>query len=329
MYNLKIRDFRDSEQIQLVHYGYDVLTKEDNNRELTDLDIEWNDYFKRKKENELDDKMSDCGIDYNPFTNSYMQIIGITKDGFFKIKEINKTSAKKVVKDYDFFKMNKYEKKEYLKKLSMKNECNLKRCITSIYDYARCNKWEWFLTFTFKDANIRYDYIECRKKISLWLKNNKVRYAPDLKYLVIPERHKDGAYHFHGLLSNIGDIKINPATNYHTKELIYNNGNLVYNFSKFSYGWTAATQVKDTKRVSGYICKYITKDLLDNVPDKQRYLCSKGLNKPIVDKFNVSNLEDAFKQVMEIYGYLPQIDFCKTVTNIYRDAKQTYYEMKL
>lgn len=77
-----------------------------------------------------------------------------------------------------------------------------KSCSRAIYDIARSDCWEWFLTYTFEQSKVdRYDYSWCSQKMSDWLKNMR-RVCPDMKYIVVPEQHKDGAWHFHGLFKN-------------------------------------------------------------------------------------------------------------------------------
>lgn len=53
------------------------------------------------------------------------------------------------------------------------------------------------MTLTFDGSKVdRYDYNICLTKCCQWLNNQHKRYAPDLAYLFVPEKHKDGAYHF-------------------------------------------------------------------------------------------------------------------------------------
>lgn len=84
------------------------------------------------------------------------------------------------------------------------------RTVNQIYEIARANAWEYFLTLTFDRKKIdSSDYDLLCNKVSIWLNNIKKRYAPDLKYIIVPELHSDGIhYHFHGLLANIGDMKL-------------------------------------------------------------------------------------------------------------------------
>ncbi len=59
-------------------------------------------------------------------------------------------------------------------------------------------------------------------------------------------------------------------------------GEEIYNLNKssFKYGFTTATKIESTEKVSNYITKYITKELITMSKGQHRYLYSKNLAKP-------------------------------------------------
>ena len=104
----------------------------------------------------------------------------------------------------------KVGKRKYKRKY--REEENKRRSVSrskqTIYELARNGVWDWFVTLTFDGSKVdRYNYAEVTKKLSTWL-NNLRKKSPDLQYLFVPEQHKDGAYHFHGLVSNLENVKI-------------------------------------------------------------------------------------------------------------------------
>lgn len=166
---------------------------------------------------------------------------------------------------------------------------SLKRTKDKVSDYAKSCKWEYFCTFTFDSDTDRYDYDVVSKKMSQWLKNVRKKYCKDLKYLIVPEKHTDGAYHFHALFANIGSLKLEKALNhqefwngkknkYYLKNLI-RKGQQVYNLVSFKTGFTDCTKVRNTKKVANYVLKYITKDLIQEVKFRKRYWVSYNLDK--------------------------------------------------
>lgn len=161
-----------------------------------------------------------------------------------------------------------------------------------IYEYSRCVNWEKFITLTFNPEKVdRYDFSECSKKARQWLHNQR-RNAPDLQYLLVPEHHKDGAWHFHGLLANTGSMSFVDSGK-RTPD-----GKTVYNMGAWSYGFTTATEVSDTHSISKYIGKYITKDLCNLTKGKQRYFVSSNLPQPTVSSFLVAD-DDDFNDLLE------------------------------
>ena len=70
------------------------------------------------------------------------------------------------------------EQTEEQKKHSVTSSMN--RTKNKIYEIARANRWQWFLTLTFSSEEVdRYDYSACTKVLSKWL-NNIRRLAPDM-----------------------------------------------------------------------------------------------------------------------------------------------------
>lgn len=152
----------------------------------------------------------------------------------------------------------------------------------NIFAYSRCALWEKFVTFTFNgDLVDRYNFDECSKLVRQWLHNQR-RNAPDLQYLIVPELHKDGAIHFHGLLAQTENM-IFKDSGKRTKDK-----KIIYNMSKWKYGFTTAIDVYNVHGVSKYIGKYITKELCDITKGKHRYFVSNNLQEPTKETFLVS-----------------------------------------
>lgn len=174
---------------------------------------------------------------------------------------------------------------------SMRSSRN--RTIQSIYKYARQAVWNFFVTLTFNREFVdRFDYKECNDKVRNWLKHQHSRFAPDLKYLFVPEQHKSGAWHFHGLISDVGDMAF--ADSGHTTKT----GQVIYNLSGWRFGFSTATSVTDTNRVSGYVTKYITKDLCGTTQYANRFLRSRNLGEPVEDTFLIEGDKSDFIETM-------------------------------
>lgn len=117
---------------------------------------------------------------------------------------------------------------------------------------ALANEFSYFVTLTLSPAEVdRYDAKAIMAKVNRWL-DNMVR-RKGLRYVLVPERHKDGAFHFHGFFSGDGLEVVDSG--HHDKQ-----GHTIYNLPQWGYGFTAAIGLYGTySRAVGYVCKYIGK----------------------------------------------------------------------
>lgn len=173
----------------------------------------------------------------------------------------------------------------FKKEMSVKR--SMRRTKGKVYDYSRANVWEYFVTLTFNPNLVdRYDFDLCVSRMSQWLKDMRKRKCPYLKYIGVPEKHKDGAFHFHFLFSNIGDLELIDSGK-------KDKGRVVFNIGNYKYGWSTATLVSDTSKVSNYITKYITKDLCSSTVGRKRYWNSRNLE--------IGEVKNVLMDIKDIY----------------------------
>lgn len=202
------------------------------------------------------------------------------------------------------------EQEEHCKKVSLSSTKN------RIYNISRSNVWEWFITLTFdREKTDSSDYDLVVRRLKIFLNNLQQRKCPDLKYLIVPEFHADKEhYHFHGLLAGCDGLKFRYS-GHDTKD-----GLPIYNILNWSWGFTTATRVYDTQRVSSYITKYITKESGIYLKEKHRYYASRNVSRA-KPEYHIVDEEDFLK----VYG--DRISYSKSVT--IQDAHQqiNYYEL--
>lgn len=184
---------------------------------------------------------------------------------------------------------------------------SMRRTKQIVYDIAQSNDWEYFMTFTFDKAKVdRYSYDDTCSKLSNWLKNMR-KISKNLRYIVVPEQHKDGAWHFHGLFMNVDGLDfVDSGKRY--------NERIVYNVGKYRFGWTTAIPTDGKPNVCTYLTKYITKDVCECSKGKKRYWASRNCDKPIEYKFLV---EGGLKEFEELYN---ASEFQITSENAYQRA---------
>lgn len=172
------------------------------------------------------------------------------------------------------------------------DDVSLKRTRKKVYDYARSNDWDWFVTLTFDKNKVdRYSYDDCVKKLSSWLKVIGRRNS-GMWYLVVPERHKDGAWHFHGLFGGLSESELVWSGRYVIRKVkgdkrvkFVRSKDKIYQLGKYRLGWSTATIVKNKDKVTGYITKYITKDMMEGLPSRKRYWVSRNLQLPVEERY--------------------------------------------
>lgn len=244
MFNVRIKKFVDAEQVQIfsspVHSAGEVIRRE--------VDFETGEIIPKKRceKPTYDGEWMEC-----PFSDDLDKL--------------------EYLRDADIIEEMEQEERRRREESARQSKA---RTITSVYDISRSNKWEWFITFTFNPEKVdRYNYEICTKKLSTWL-NHMRRDCPDMVYLVVPEQHKDGAYHFHGLFSNAAGLQFVDSG--HRDK----GGKPIYNVGKYRYGFTTATRIEDSIRAASYVCKYITKDLCAATFGKKRYWASRNVRRP-------------------------------------------------
>ena len=193
--------------------------------------------------------------------------------------------------------------------------------IMSEYDF------QYFVTMTTNGDDFdRHDIPEACRRLSVWL-NNQVQ-RKGLKYLLVPELHKDGAVHWHGFINDAlrtvhsgtyvppqGGKPIKEST-VRKKGLRIEDCKPVYNLPEWPYGFTTAIPLYGEKAaIAAYICKYITKQFDDGAGliGGRYYLHSNNLRKP-VEIYGNAGYDDAAGYEIETPGCRLKVDteFCNT-----------------
>ena len=153
-----------------------------------------------------------------------------------------------------------------------------RRAKISAFDKILCNPdLDTFATFTYAPDAVedKSDWGECYAHLKTWLSNRVSRCG--LKYVIVPERHKSGAIHFHGIL-NSSALKMSRARSPHTGRALTHNGNALYNVEDWRAGFSSAEIIAggdlDRVKVAKYIFKYMGKQTGQKIGG--RYMLSGG-----------------------------------------------------
>lgn len=141
-------------------------------------------------------------------------------------------------------------------------------------DLVMSNPMDWFCTLTLDPAKIdRTSYKDVERAFSRWASNEVQRH--DLRYIAVPEHHKDGeSLHLHMLCS--GGLKLSESG-------VKQDGKMVYNIDNWRWGFT------NCKRITGedasiacakYCLKYMRKQQGQKIGGRY-FLTGGSLRKPI------------------------------------------------
>ena len=149
---------------------------------------------------------------------------------------------------------------------------NLTRVKRKIKDYVLCNDFDMFWTITFNKD--RHDSDKCFSKFRNWLKFMRKKDST-FSYIFVPERHEDGAIHFHGVTSGFKGKMFDSG--------IKKKGLTVYNSGNWKHGFSTVTMIQHKGKTASYLSKYITKGMDTSAVEKgkKKYWLSNGLRLPV------------------------------------------------
>lgn len=129
---------------------------------------------------------------------------------------------------------------------------SMRRARAKVRRLALANEFSYFVTLTLSPDEVdRYDAAAIMKRVNRWLSNMVQRHG--LRYILVPERHKDGAFHFHGFFAGPG-LEAVPSGHSDSQ------GHEIFNLPQWGFGFTAAIGLYGTySQAVGYVCKYIGK----------------------------------------------------------------------
>lgn len=161
----------------------------------------------------------------------------------------------------------------------------LSRAKSVIFELAMCNDWQFFFTGTLSpDSHDRGDLFSFRNQFAQFVRDLRKKSGYEqLAYVLIPERHKDGAWHMHGLLAGLPDQALSYfVPGIHPQSLVDGGYRNWDDYSK-KFGYCSLGRIRDRDAVSAYLVKYISKDMQSSVTavGGHTYYCSRGLNRSV------------------------------------------------
>lgn len=182
---------------------------------------------------------------------------------------------------------------------------------------ALSNEFSHFVTLTLDKEKVdRYDPKAIMQRVNRIL-DNLVR-RQGLRYVLVPELHQDGAYHFHGFiggtgiqLADSGTIRLpwekqpkRPRDAAQRAEWLARGGQVVYNWPQWPLGFSTALLLHgEYPAAVAYVCKYIGKQQGQR-PMGRWYYSGGGLQEPPKDYVTLDYRELA----QDFHGEAVEID---------------------
>ena len=149
---------------------------------------------------------------------------------------------------------------------------NLSRTRARVFELSYCNPWELFVTFTLDPKKYdRHNLEQYRKDLSQFIRDVRKKSHTNVKYLLVPEQHKDGSWHMHGFLmglplSALRAFTLQDHIPYAIRDRL-TQGKQVYTWEAYErkFGYTSIERIENGEAASKYITKYITKEALQTI----------------------------------------------------------------
>lgn len=166
---------------------------------------------------------------------------------------------------------------------SGKLEQSLSRTKARVLELALCNSWELFGTFTLsQDKHDRNDLEAFARSFPKFIRNLNKAPGRQIRYLLIPEQHKDGAWHMHGLFSGIPSDMLHRFTAADGVPVkLVRGGFYDWPLYRKRFGFVSLGPVRDATATALYVTKYITKELCTAAVglNKHLFFSSQGLKR--------------------------------------------------
>ena len=231
------------------------------------------------------------------------------------------------------FKSDSAEEKQERTPGEQKLTESISRSRKMVHELALCNPWEFFGTLTLSPDKVnRVDLNIAYKRIAKFINNYNSRKGAEIKFLIVPEQHKDGAWHFHGLfkglpLTHLVQFSLNDNIPDKLKGYIQQ-GRSIYNWPAYAaaFGWVTMEPIIDHDRCASYMTKYITKDLQKSSIELHHhvYYCSKGLRRaeivmrePMIKNIENPDFENDYVRTKNLGSFLEELPYFCEMEDIY------------
>lgn len=203
---------------------------------------------------------------------------------------------------------------------------SLSRARRTILELALCNHWDYFCTFTLDPKYDRFNLKGWYKKFAQFIRDIRKKHGVSLRFVLVPETHKDGAWHIHGLIEGAP-----PLVSFRDRAVAgeklprYLVENNFYSWPDYEkrFGFNSFGSIRNSVACGFYITKYVSKAIDADclAAGAHRYYASLGLSRS--------------SRHGDIYGYCQYLDrflvnhydFCDTGMTSLKDGVDWTFAM--
>lgn len=269
---------------------------------------------KKGKKNYMPQKLKDRAYNYD---QTLFKVFGEGKDKKIKLVRMNylKTSGVEL------------EDIEYVRGTVNENKINesILRSKSKIFELAFCNPWDWFFTGTINpNKQDRTDLELFHKQLTQWLRDYNKKYKLNIKFLFVPEKHKDGkSWHIHGFIyglpvDHLIQFQVGDKMGKGLAEKVMR-GDIVYDWKAYfnRFGFCDLEPIRNHEAVSKYVTKYINKELANSVTElnAHTYYHSRGLKFAELIKKGTMIWEDIAPTYENDYCSVVWLDYSEELYN--------------
>lgn len=269
---------------------------------------------KKGKKNYISQKLKDRVYNYD---QTLFKVFGEGKDKKIKLVRMNYLKTSGIELD-DI---------EYVRGTVNENKINesILRSKSKIFELAFCNPWDWFFTGTINpNKQDRTDLELFHKQLTQWLRDYNKKYKLNIKFLFVPEKHKDGkSWHIHGFIyglpvEHLVRFQVGDKMGKGLADKVMQ-GDIVYNWQAYfnRFGFCDLEPIRNHEAVSKYVTKYINKELANSVTElnAHTYYHSRGLKFAELIKKGTMIWEDIAPTYENDYCSVVWLDYSEELYN--------------
>ncbi len=269
---------------------------------------------KKVKKNYMPQKLKDRAYNYD---QTLFKVFGEGKDKKIKLVRMNYLKTSGIELDGI----------EYVRGTVNENKINesIFRSKSKIFELAFCNPWDWFFTGTINpNKQDRTDLELFHKQLTQWLRDYNKKYKLNIKFLFVPEKHKDGkSWHIHGFIyglpvEHLVQFQVGDKMGKGLADKVMQ-GDIVYNWQAYfnRFGFCDLEPIRNHEAVSKYVTKYINKELANSVTElnAHTYYHSRGLKFAELIKKGTMIWEDIAPTYENDYCSVVWLDYSEELYN--------------